>query len=366
VSIAATSQIRNTGAGPADGTGPRVVFERITRNFGDVEAVAGVDLELAPRETICLLGHSGCGKTTLMRIAAGLERQSSGRILINGRDVASPARFEPPEKRGVGFMFQDYALFPHLTILENVAFGLQPHDRSAARQIAADALSRVGLPGHGDMYPHTLSGGEQQRAALARAIAPRPSVLFMDEPFSGLDRGLRESVRDQTLAILAETGASSILVTHDPEEAMLMADRIALMRHGRLIQVGTPDELYFTPADAKAAGFFSDVNIFEGQVQGAHVQTPVGSVDASGLSDGSAVQVLVREHGLELGDDSGVAAQVIATRFVGEVTRADLVIFGHERKIRMRLPGRADLASGDNVYLTINASLAFVFPAQSR
>jgi len=341
-----------------------VVFEGITRKFGDVEAVSGVDLELAPRETLCLLGHSGCGKTTLMRIAAGLERQSSGRILINGRDVASPARFDPPEKRGVGFMFQDYALFPHLSILENVAFGLQSHDRSATRQIATDALSRVGMAGLGDMYPHTLSGGEQQRAALARAIAP--SVLFMDEPFSGLDRGLREIVRDQTLAILAETGASSILVTHDPEEAMLMADRIALMRSGRLVQVDTPLALYFSPVDAKVAGFFSDVNIFEDKVAGASVRTPVGPVDAGGIGHGTAVQVLIREHGLELGDENGVAAQVIATRFVGEVTRADLVIFGHEHKIRIRLPGKVDLASGDNVNLTINPALAFVFPAKPR
>lgn len=349
----------------SDGTRPRVVFEAITRNFGAVEAVRGVDLDLAPRELLCLLGHSGCGKTTLMRIAAGLERQSSGRIFINGRDVASPARFEPPEARGVGFMFQDYALFPHLTILENVAFGLQPHDRAVALQIAADALSRVGLTRQQAMYPHTLSGGEQQRAALARAIAPRPGVLFMDEPFSGLDRGLRESVRDQTLAILADTGASSILVTHDPEEAMLMADRIALMRHGRLVQVGTPSDLYFSPADARVAGFFSDVNVFENRVEGGRVQTPVGAVDAAGFSDGTMVKVLVREHGLEPGEETGIAAQVIATRFVGEVTRVDLVIFGHERKVRMRLAGKVGINSGDNVTLVINPALAFVFPAKN-
>ena len=343
------------------GAVPRVVFEGITRRFGEVEAVRGVDLELAPREMLCLLGHSGCGKTTLMRIAAGLERQSSGRILINGRDVASPARFDPPEARGVGFMFQDYALFPHLTILENVAFGLQAHDRKAAIRIAGDALTRVGLSGHGKVYPHTLSGGEQQRAALARAIAPRPGVLFMDEPFSGLDRGLRETVRDQTLGVLAETGASSILVTHDPEEAMLMADRIALMRRGRLVQVGTPDEFYFAPADERVARFFSDMNVFQGEVSDGRVATPVGPVDAGGLGEGTPVQALVREHGLELGRENGVAAQVIAVRFVGEVTRADLVVFGYERKIRMRLAGKVAFTSGDNIKLTINPALAFVF-----
>ncbi|VAW17439.1 Ferric iron ABC transporter, ATP-binding protein [hydrothermal vent metagenome] len=345
-------------------TVPRVVFEQITRTFGEVAAVCGVDLELAPRELLCLLGHSGCGKTTLMRIAAGLERQSSGRILINGRDVASPERFEPPEMRGVGFMFQDYALFPHLTILENVAFGLQSHGRGAALQIAGDALAQVGLARLAQVYPHTLSGGEQQRAALARAIAPRPAVVFMDEPFSGLDRGLRESVRDQTLAILAETGASCILVTHDPEEAMMMADRIALMRKGRLVQVGAPNALYFSPADAQVARFFSDMNVFEGQVAGGRVETPVGPVDAGGLGEGEAVQVLVREHGLEIGNEAGIPAQVIAIRFAGEVTRADLVVFGHEHKVRVRLAGDIHLNSGDNVRLAINPSLAFVFPQE--
>ena len=342
----------------------RVVFEKISRRFGKFDAVSQVDLELAPREILCLLGHSGCGKTTLLRIAAGLERQSSGRVIINGRDVASSQHFVPPEKRGVGFMFQDYALFPHLTIEENVAFGLQGHVRSSASRIAGEALVRVGLSDLAQSYPHMLSGGEQQRVALARAIAPQPAVLFMDEPFSGLDRSLRESVRDKTLAILAETGAASILVTHDPEEAMLMSDRIALMRKGRLVQVGTPQDLYFRPVDRRVAGFFSGVNEFDAIVSNGRIMTPVGPFDASGFAEGENVVLLVREHGLKLGDEGGVAAQIITSRFVGEVTRADLVVYGHDRKIRVRLPGNVRIAPGETVHLSVDTALAFVFASQ--
>ena len=344
------------------GAAARVEFHHVTRRFGDVLAVNGVNLVLGPREILCLLGHSGCGKTTLMRIAAGLERQSSGRVCIDGREVAGPKVFEPPEARGVGFMFQDFALFPHLTILENVAFGLQSRDRGEAGRLAGEALVRVGLAHLGGAYPHTLSGGEQQRAALARAIAPRPAVLFMDEPFSGLDRGLRESVRDDTLAILAETGASSILVTHDPEEAMLMADRIALMRAGRIVQIGTPHDLYFSPVDAEAARFFSDMNRFEGVVTGGGVATPVGRMPVAGLADGTRVAVLVREHGLSLAGDAGIEATVFGCRFVGEVTRLDLGLPGHEGRVRMRVPGLADPPAGQKLGIVLDPTMAFVFP----
>ncbi|NND50181.1 MAG: ABC transporter ATP-binding protein, partial [Rhizobiales bacterium] len=177
----------------------RLTFEGVTRRFETLSAVHEVDLELAPGEVLCLLGPSGCGKTTLLRIAAGLERQNSGRVLIDGEEVGGPQRFIPPERRGVGLMFQDYALFPHLTIAENTAFGITGTADGDAASLAAAALERVGLKGFAEAYPHRLSGGEQQRAALARAIAPRPRVLLMDEPFSGLDRSLRESVRDDTM-----------------------------------------------------------------------------------------------------------------------------------------------------------------------
>ena len=217
----------------------RLVLDEVGHVYpGGVMALEAVSLVVEPGEIVCLLGPSGCGKTTLLRIAAGIERQTSGRILIDGTELAGPGTFIAPEKRGIGLMFQDYALFPHMTILDNVMYGLKALPRGDADIAARRALSRVGLADYAGEYPHLLSGGEQQRVALARAIAPRPGVLLMDEPFSNLDRRMRDDVRDETIAMLREARATTIVVTHDPEEAMRMADRIALMRAGRLVQVG--------------------------------------------------------------------------------------------------------------------------------
>src|SRR5215210_7022561 len=231
----------------------RLTFEAVSRRYGDSLALDQVSLDILPGEVLCLLGPSGCGKTTLLRIAAGVERPSEGRVLLNGQEVAGPARFLPPEQRGVGLMFQDFALFPHLSILDNVAFGLRFLTRSEAKAEALAALARVGLAHYASDYPHILSGGEQQRVALARAIAPRPSVLLMDEPFSGLDPRLREKMREETLAILHETRATSIVVTHDSEEAMRMGDQVALLRRGRVVQTGKALDLYRAPKDIFAA-----------------------------------------------------------------------------------------------------------------
>ena len=198
----------------------RLTFEDVSRRYGRALALDHVSLDIAPGEILCLLGPSG-GKSTLLRVAAGVERPSAGRILLDGKEVVGANRFVPPEKRGIGLMFQDFALFPHLSILDNVAFGLSLTRREAKAEARA-ALERVGLAHYADEYPHILSGGEQQRVALARAIAPRPSVLLMDEPFSGLDPRLREKMWEETLAILHETRATSIVVTHDAEEAMRM------------------------------------------------------------------------------------------------------------------------------------------------
>jgi iron(III) transport system ATP-binding protein len=265
----------------------RLTIETISHDYDGVVSLDAVSLEVEPAEIVCLLGHSGCGKTTLLRIAAGIERPTAGRVVIDGMEVAGPTRFVPPEHRGVGLMFQDYALFPHMTILANVMFGLTSLDRTAAESAARAALGRVGLDAFADDYPHSLSGGEQQRVALARAIVPRPSVLLMDEPFSGLDRRLRDSVRDETLAVLRETRATAVIVTHDPEEAMRMADRIALMRQGRLVQVGTSETLYSQPVDLFAARFFSELNELEGTATGGAVVTPLGVFDAVGYPDGT-------------------------------------------------------------------------------
>lgn len=342
-----------------------LAFENIHHAYGATETLHGVSLSIEPGEILCLLGHSGCGKTTLMRIAAGVETQTSGRVLINGEEVAGPNRVLPPEARGVGLMFQDYALFPHLTNRENVMFGLTRLTRAAAREVADQMLKRVGLGSYADDYPHALSGGEQQRVALARAIAPRPGILLMDEPFSGLDRRLRDDVREETLAILRETRATCVMVTHDPEEAMRMGDRIALMRAGRLVQHGTAEELYLRPVDPFAARFFTEVNEFDGVVRGDRVDCPLGLVPFAPVAtdlDGQSVQVCLRPDGIQLlPAGQGLPARVLSRRFIGTVDLVQLAFPGSDRPLQARLRPGVQAVPGMDVGIELDKRDVLVF-----
>lgn len=319
----------------------RLAFDDIRHSYHGKETIRGISLTAEPSEVLCLLGPSGSGKTTLLRIAAGIEVQSSGRVLLNDREIAGPSNFLPPERRGIGLMFQDFALFPHLTILDNVRFGLTALPKKAAVEEAMAALARVGLDHAAEKYPHALSGGEQQRVALARALAPRPAVFLMDEPFSGLDSRLKDSVRSETLAILRETRATAIVVTHDAEEAMLMADRIALLRDGRLVQSGPSEELYRRPASLFAAGFFSDINIFASVVRNGAVETPLGRTTATGFADGTPVKAAVRLSDVKASGEGGrIPARILSRRFLGVVEVLRLAVPGVEEPVRARI--RAD------------------------
>ncbi len=290
---------------------------------------------------LCLLGPSGSGKTTLLRIAAGIEAQSHGRLLLNGQEIAGPSQFLPPEKRGIGLMFQDFALFPHMTILDNVRFGLTEIPRKEAEAEAMAALERVGLARYAQSYPHVLSGGEQQRVALARALAPRPGVLLMDEPFSGLDSRLKDTIRADTLAILRETRATAIVVTHDAEEAMRMGDRIALLKDGLLVQAGTADDLYRRPTDLFTAAFFSEINEFDAVVSGGRAETPLGLAITPELADGTPVSVAVRLSSVAVRETGGsIPARILARRFLGVVELLSLAVPGSEQPVRARI--RAD------------------------
>jgi iron(III) transport system ATP-binding protein len=278
-------------------------------------------------------------------------------------EVAGPVRFVPPEQRSVGLMFQDYALFPHMTILANVMFGLTSLERGEAERAARAALGRVGLEDYAADYPHALSGGEQQRVALARAIVPRPSVLLMDEPFSGLDRRLRESVRDETLAVLRETRATAVIVTHDPEEAMRMADRIALMRHGRLVQVGTPETLYAHPVDLFGARFFSELNELEGEARGGSVSTPLGIFAAPGHRDGTPLIVSIRLQGIEVGPPGqGIPGRVLRRRYLGEVALLEIVVDGVDAPVKARIREADPVSPGDEVGVGVSERDVLVFP----
>ncbi|MFN0263569.1 ABC transporter ATP-binding protein [Tepidamorphus sp. 3E244] len=347
-----------------------VSFAGVCHAYGAVPSLRGVDLDIAPGEVICLLGPSGCGKSTLLRLTAGLDAVTAGAIRINRRDVSSTKLTVPPEKRGVGLMFQDYALFPHLTILKNVMFGLRELSRADGEREAMNALSRVGLDSYARQYPHALSGGEQQRVALARAIVPRPSVLLMDEPFSGLDKRLRDSVRDDTLSVMRETRATAMLVTHDPEEAMRMADRIVLMREGRIVQIGTALELYNQPNDIYAARFFSEVNELAGTIHDGMVDTPVGRFAAPGLEEGQRVTVCIRQQGIEpvgdaetIGTVPSVVGRVLARRFLGEVDILELALEGLDQTLTARARNVGDLAVGGDIRIRANPQDVLVFPA---
>jgi iron(III) transport system ATP-binding protein len=344
----------------------RLTFEEVSRRYGDTLALDRVTLDIEPSEILCLLGPSGCGKSTLLRIAAGVERPSSGRIVLDGQEVAGPERFLPPEKRGVGLMFQDFALFPHLTILDNVAFGLNSLTRSEAKAEAHAALERVGLSHYAGEYPHILSGGEQQRVALARAIAPRPSVLLMDEPFSGLDPRLKEKMREETLAILHETRATSIVVTHDAEEAMRMGDRVALMRKGRVVQSGKALDLYRAPKDILAARTFSDLNELTALVEQGSAATPLGRFAANGVPDGAEAIVCVRQRGVRLlTAGQGVPARVLDARFLGDVALVEIAVQGLDAPIFARVKESDVPPQGAEIGVGIDIGAVLVFEADN-
>jgi iron(III) transport system ATP-binding protein len=328
--------------------------------------VRGFSLAVEPGEIVCLVGRSGCGKTTLLRLAAGVEVPTAGRILVNDREVSGEAAFLPPERRGIGLMFQEFALFPHLSNLANVMFGLKALPKHEAEHEARRALERVGLGEFAQAYPHMLSGGEQQRVALARAVAPRPSVLLMDEPFSGLDRRLRDSVRNETLAILREARATCLIVTHDPEEAMRMGDRIALMRAGKILDVGLPADLYRHPNSLFSARFFCEMNEVTGIVRGGRVETPLGTFAAGGLAEGATAVVCIRPQGLRLHPAGHcIPGRIVARRFLGEVDFLEIVVSGLDAPVVARVRDAGERAAGEDIGIEVDPSEVLVFVAST-
>lgn len=333
--------------------------------FGAMEVIRGVDLTIHPGEVACLLGPSGCGKTTLLRLAAGLDIVQRGQVSIGGRMVADgeSEQHVPPEHRHVGLMFQDYALFPHLTVFDNVAFGIDGH-APERRQWVHRALRQIGLADRADNYPHTLSGGEQQRCALLRALAPQPDVLLLDEPFSGMDVTRRTQVREETLVILRESGVATLIVTHDPEEAMFMADRLWIMNEGTIVQHGTPAEIYLHPCTVFVAGLFGPLNRIEGIVDGGRLATAVGSFVAPALDDGCKATAHVRPEGVRINPgNGGLAGTVLSARLLGRSSSLRVRVEGLAEPLQALVPGILLPASGDAVAVTIDPVYTFVFPS---
>jgi iron(III) transport system ATP-binding protein len=291
-----------------------IALQGAAKAYGSVHAVRPTTLSVGQGELFAVLGPSGCGKTTLLRMIAGFERPDEGEVWVGGDRMAGPGCWVAPERRRIGMVFQDYALFPHLTVARNVGFGLPRRDGSDRVRFA---LELVGLQHKGERYPHELSGGERQRVALARALAPGPEVVLLDEPFSSLDATLRAGLRREVELILREAETSAIFVTHDQEEALSLADRIAVMRDGSVVQVGTPEEIYYRPADRWTAQFVGEVNLLQGVADPVGVATELGFFDLAAPAGPGIVRVAIRPEQLELRPDEKGNAEILDREFRG-------------------------------------------------
>ncbi|MFI5890409.1 ABC transporter ATP-binding protein [Actinoplanes sp. NPDC051513] len=331
-------------------SGVAVRLKELHKSFGSLHALDGLDLALEPGELITLLGPSGCGKTTALRVLAGLEDADRGQILVNGRDITAL----PANRRDMGMVFQAYSLFPHLTALANVEFGLKLRGRTRTPGRAAEMLELVGLGAFAARYPHQLSGGQQQRVALARALAIRPQVLLLDEPLSALDAKVRVQLRDEIKRIQTEVGTTTLFVTHDQEEALAMADRVGVMRAGRIEQLGTPTEVYLRPATAFVADFVGLSNRLPGRLDGDTV-TVLGTrlPLVSPADHGPDVTALVRPESIEVAPDTDGPGRVLTVSFLGPTSRVTVSV-GDQLVVAQVTGGRlAELPVGAPVRVEI-------------
>jgi iron(III) transport system ATP-binding protein len=355
---------------------PRLEIKNLMRRYDGRHVVNNVSLRVMPGHVTCLLGPSGCGKSTTLRMIAGVEMQDSGEIWVDGTLVCDTVYRVPPERRHIGLMFQDFALFPHLSVARNVGFGLSG-DKAAKQRRIEELLDRVGLSRYLNAYPHELSGGEQQRVALARALAPRPGIMLMDEPFSGLDNRLRDGIRDETLEILREQDTAVLLVTHEPEEAMRMADEIALMRDGRIVQQGAPYNVYNAPVDRSAMAFFSEVNVIRGRVRGSLVDTPFGQFLSPGAYEGSEVEIVIRPQHIKIDFDrhgrgpnptpqDGTPARGVVerARFMGSESLVEFRMDHDGSLLKATVPNVFLPRPGKALWLMIRRDRCFLFPVK--
>jgi len=333
---------------------PAVAGRGLRRTYGTVRALEGVDVDVRRGELLAVLGPSGCGKTTLLRLIAGFERPDAGTIRIDDAAVAAPGRFVPPERRRVGIVVQDHALFPHLTVAGNVAYGLSGRRRDPSRAgRVAEVLEMVGMEGFGDRHPGELSGGQQQRVAIARALAPRPRVVLLDEPFANLDAALRVRIRLEVREILRAAGATAVLVTHDQEEALSLADRVAVMDCGRVVQIGDPHEVYRRPIDPFVARFVGESALVDATSDGVALDSPLGRLAVAGQVPlaGPAVAA-IRPEALRLTPDSSGTAEVVTAAYFGHDQLVDVAVAG-ERVLRARVGSERRFLPGDRVTVDV-------------
>ena len=346
-------------------------FKGISHAYGPVSVLSELDFDVKAGEITCLLGPSGGGKSTLLRLAAGLEPLQAGRIEIDGRVVATPETTEPPERRPIGMMFQDNALFPHLSVAENVGFGLGRWPKSKRRARVRALLEMVGCGGLADRLPHQLSGGQQQRVALVRSLAPEPQVLLMDEPYASVDIGLRRALREAARRTLKRDGTTTIMVTHDPSEAMEMADVIAVLDEGHIVQTGSPKQLYEAPLAPSVAALFGDAQRVAVRPSPAGFDTefgPIADTETKPEDRVSACEVVVRPSGLRLVPDAEGRAQIVDIRYVGDGWLAFVLPEATDvntTPLRVSVDGRQVWSIADRVALQRAPSGFFVFPESS-
>jgi iron(III) transport system ATP-binding protein len=312
-------------------SGAALAIEGLHKHFGLSTAVDGVSLDLVPGEHLALIGPSGCGKSTMLLLIAGLLRPDRGVVRIAERTVAGEGAWVEPDRRRVGMVFQDYALFPHLTVAANIAFGLDRLPRGEQATRVTEVLGLVGLEDLARRYPHELSSGQQQRVALARSLAPEPDVILLDEPFSNLDRALRDTLRLETKKVLRRAGATAVLVTHDHSEALGFGDRVAVMRAGRLLQVGPPEEVFELPEDSFVAGFLGVADFLPAQRVGQTVLSDLGPLGPLPVPDSGELSVMVRPHELTFAPDAGGRATVTGREYQGTSTLYELTLDSGER-----------------------------------
>lgn len=338
---------------------PVIELRGISKYFGAACAVNDFSLCVEEGSIVVFLGASGCGKTTTLRLIAGLETPDSGEILLAGQSVAGSDRWLPPEARKIGMVFQDYALFPHLTTAQNVAFPLNKMPHAAREARVQEMLALVGLSHCADRFPHQLSGGEQQRVALARALAPAPSVVLLDEPFSNLDAALRRQMRAEVKRILQQAGATAIFVTHDQEEALSLADVVVIMRGGQIVQSGAPQDVYLNPINREVAEFLGEANFVSGEAVGDKVRCALGTLPLSEPMHGP-VEVMIRPEALRLVPDEYGAAEVTAVRFFGHDQLINLR-FVDASSLEARIWGSAEVALGERITVEVRG-LVVAYP----
>ena len=342
-------------------------FKNISHSYADMPSVEDVSFTIQAGEVVSLLGPSGCGKSTLLRLAAGLERPQKGEIIQNDTVISSPDYALDASLRGVGLVFQNYALFPHLTVLENVCYGLKGKKKDNLA-LAEEVMADFDILPFAEHYPSELSGGQQQRVALARAVCPAPDLVLLDEPFSGLDTRLRERIRDKLLHVLREKNIAALMVTHDAEEAMFMSDKIVVLEKGQVAQIGTPLEVYRSPQSSFVATFFGEANQFSSAVSQGVVKSVLGPIDASQFADGTKVEVVIRNENLTVYDTkqahcSPTPFTIMETHLLGSNTLVHLSDkkddSGHH--FHAKIPGLNFFEVGATVYLSAAQSDIFLF-----